>query len=90
MENPYEDYPELRDYEEPEPTVFVNKRTGKTQTCRLESADWDDPMMVASGCAGEFSNDWRVADLRDGCPRCTAEVEDNLSEPDVMERWGLR
>lgn len=71
------------------PTKFINKRTGKEQTCRLDSADWEDPIMEMSGCAAEFANEWRKQDLRDGCPRCAGEVFDNASELDVMERWEL-
>ncbi len=71
-------------------TVFRNKRTGKFQNCRLETTDWDDPIMEASGCSGEFANDFRKRDLADGCPACTEAIAENGSEPDVMTRWGMR
>lgn len=57
--------------------------------CRLETTEWDDPIMEMSGCSGEFANDFRKKDLRDGCPSCTGMVADNASEPDVMARWEL-
>ena len=58
--------------------------------CRLESTAWDDTIMEMSGCAGEFANDFRQKDVRDGCPSCTGMIMDNASEPDVMRRWGYR
>lgn len=69
---------------------FRNERANKWQRCRLEATDWDDPIMHESGCAGEFANDMRKQDLRDGCPFCTANVVENASEPDVMLRWEMR
>jgi len=69
---------------------FRNKRTGEWQQCRLEDTDWGDPIMQESGCSGEFANDFRKKDLYDGCPRCNEDVADNVSEPDVMARWGFR
>jgi hypothetical protein len=39
---------------------------------------------------GEFVNDWRRQDLRDGCPFCRNEVVENASEPDVLRRMDLR
>lgn len=69
---------------------FRNKNTSEWQRCRLQSTEWDDPIMEMSGCAGEFANDFRKKDLRDGCPSCTGDVAENASEPDVMLRWDLR
>lgn len=69
---------------------FTNKHTGKWQRCRLASTDWDDPIMAMSGCSDDFANDFRIKDLKDGCPMCTDNVAENASEPDVMSRWGLR
>ena len=75
--------------------VFINPRTGKEQTCRLSESSiaglTEDPITEAYGVdCGEFINDWRKRDLREGCPFCRAEVEENLSEPDVLSRWGMR
>jgi hypothetical protein len=72
--------------------TFRDKRTGRFRACRLAHLDdfYNDPMTRASGCAGEFVNDWRKRDLREGCPRCHAEVIENVSESDVMSRMELR
>lgn len=71
---------------------FRDKK-GRFKACRLSperlDAFYNDPMTEASGCAGDFVNDWRKRDLREGCPRCRAEVMENASEPDVMARYGL-
>lgn len=77
-----------------DPRRFVNTRTGTLQTCRLDperlDAFYDDPCTAAYGVdTGEFVNDWRKRDLRDGCPHCRADVAENLSEPDVLTRWEL-
>lgn len=77
------------------PRSFTNARTSVAQTCRLDPQAldmfYDDPMTSAYGVdTGEFVNDWRRKDIADGCPFCRQEVEDNLSEPDVMSRWGIR
>jgi hypothetical protein len=71
--------------------TFRNKRTGRFRACRLSQLDalYNDPMSEGAPL-GDFVNDWRRQDLRDGCPRCRAEVIENLSEPDVMQRWGIR
>lgn len=69
---------------------FRNEETYEWQRCRMASTEWDDPIMEESGCAGEFANDFRKKDLRDGCPFCTGDVVENSSEPDVMARWGFR
>lgn len=52
------------------PVRFRNVRTGRMQTCRMEEADLDDPIMRESGCAGEFAEAWRRRDRHDGCPAC--------------------
>jgi hypothetical protein len=70
-------------------------RDGKRRICRLAphrlTQFYDDPMTHASGVdVGEFVNDWRKQDLRNGCPYCRTEVLENASEPDVMQRWELR
>jgi hypothetical protein len=70
-------------------------RHGRTRTCRLDperlDAFHDDPMTTAYGVdTGEFVNDWRRQDLRDGCPFCRNEVVENASEPDVLRRMDLR
>lgn len=75
--------------------TFRDKKTGRFRECRLSprrlNAFYDDPMTDAYGVdTGEFVNDWRKQDIRDGCPRCRAEVIENASEPDVMARWGFR
>jgi hypothetical protein len=31
---------------------------------------WDDPIMIESGCASEFAEDYQCQDRRDGCPAC--------------------
>lgn len=69
--------------------MFRDPRTGRFRQCRVRQLDEaaDDPIMVASGCFGEFVNDARKRDLRDGCPRCWEEVIANASEPDG---WELR
>lgn len=77
-----------------QPRTYVD-RTGTPRTCRLDPAKldefYDDPMTRAYGVdTGEFTNDWRRADVRDGCPWCKGDVVENLSEPDVLARWGLR
>ena len=74
--------------------VYVDKR-GKPRLCRLDPAKLeefhDDPITQAYGVpTGDFINDWRKLDLRDGCPFCRAEVAENASEPDVMRRWEIR
>lgn len=67
---------------------FTNKE-GERQQCRMEVFNEPDPIMDESGCAGEFANDFRKQDIRDGCPICTGSVMENASEPDVMQRWGF-
>ena len=59
--------------------------------CRVEALDAcaDDPMNAYAPMC-DIYNDARRKDLRDGCPKCTADVAENASEPDVMQRWGLR
>lgn len=72
---------------------FRNAKTGRFRACRLAHLDdfYDDPMTVACGVdTSEFVNDWRKRDIREGCPRCRADVAENMSEPDVMARWELR
>ena len=69
---------------------FRNDETYEWQKCRLMDTEWDDPIMAESGCAGEFADDFRKKDLRDGCPFCTGAVVENASECDVMARWGFR
>lgn len=69
---------------------FRNKGTQVWQRCRIQSTEWDDPYMQESGCSGEFYGDFLRRDVADGCPRCTGQVLDNASEPDVMQRWGYR
>lgn len=70
-----------------------NPKTGRFKGCRvaaLERAD-DDPMTAAMGAPmGDFFRDARRRDVQEGCPRCTADVIENASEPDVMQRWGFR
>jgi len=70
--------------------TFRDGRSGRFRACRVTALDYDDPIMAMSGCAGEFANDFRKRDLREGCPRCLDEVAENASEPDVMARMGLR
>lgn len=70
-------------------------RDGVKRVCRLApdkmAAFYDDPMTVAYGVdTSEFVYDWRKKDIRLGCPYCRAEVMENASEPDVLQRWGLR
>lgn len=74
--------------------TFRDRRTGRFRACRLSpsrlDAFYNDPMTTACGVdGGEFVNEWRKQDLRDGCPHCTADVTENASEPDVMRRWEL-
>lgn len=80
-------------YEREKRPAFHNKRTGRFQGCRLSdkrlTALFEDPMSDGAPL-GEFVNQWRKQDLRDGCPYCSGEVADNASEPDVMARWDLR
>lgn len=73
--------------------AFRDKK-GRFRACRLSesrlAAFYDDPMTSAYGVdTGEFVNDWRKRDLRDGCPRCRAEVMENASEPDVLARFEM-
>lgn len=74
--------------------TFRDPRTGRFRACRLSPASVDafysDPITAECGCADEIVNEWRKRDLRDGCPRCRADVVENASEPDVLRRWGLR
>jgi len=70
--------------------MFRDKRTGRFHACRVRSINDDDPMNEACGCMGEIINDLRKRDIRDGCTECLADVMENGSEPDVMQRWGFR
>ena len=78
-----------RDNQHREEDNWYRNKKGQWQRCRLASTDWDDEIMRMSGCAGEFANDFRKKDLRDGCTFCREEVGMNASEPDVMRRWDL-
>lgn len=84
------------EFEPPTPRApFINPRTGKQQTCRLDPVKldefYDDPMTRSYGVdTGEFVNGWRKQELADGCPHCQQEVTENASEPDVMARWDMR
>lgn len=73
--------------------TFRSPRTGRFRACRLSprrlQSLYDDPMSDGAPL-GDFTTDWRRADIRDGCPRCTQDVIENASEPDVMQRWGFR
>ena len=73
------------------PRKWRRRGRGRFQTafCRLVETDWSDPIMEASGCSGEFANDFRKKDMRDGCPLCLGQVAENASEPDVMAGWEL-
>ncbi len=66
-------------------------KRGRFRSCRINNLDRcaDDPMNYGAPM-GDIYNDARKRDLRDGCPRCKAEVAENASEPDVMRRWELR
>lgn len=66
-------------------------KDGATRRCRIAQLEdsADDPMNDGAPM-GDIYNDARKRDLRDGCPRCKGDVAENASEPDVMERWGLR
>lgn len=71
---------------------FRNK-VGQFKACRVRRFfETDDPMndYVPGDVLSDIANDLRKRDIREGCPRCRAEVEENASEPDVMQRWGLR
>ena len=74
--------------------TYHDPKTGRWKACRLSptrlASLYDDPITVAYGVdTGEFVNDWRKQDLRDGCPYCLADAVENGSEPDVLRRWGL-
>lgn len=77
------------------PWNFRHPRTGRFRPCRVEhfarTSD-EDPMTatIPGDVLGDLYNDLRKQDVRDGCPRCTQQVVDNASEPDVMHRWGYR
>lgn len=75
-------------------TIFRDKKTGRFRACRVTAFHNrpEDPMDAYAGAdiMGDVCNDLRKRDLRDGCPTCRAEVIENASEPDVMQRWGLR
>lgn len=42
----------------------------KRAICRMDSTEWDDPIMEMSGCAGEFAEDFERRDRAQGCPAC--------------------
>ena len=71
--------------------TFRSKKTGRFVACRINQLERcaDDPMN-AYAPIGDIYGDARRRDVRDGCPRCTEEVAENASEPDVMQRWGFR
>lgn len=50
------------------------RRRGKLhirrQVCRLDAFDYDDPIMQASGCMGDFLTDFARRDRAEGCPAC--------------------
>lgn len=85
----------LRVYDRVFPVPFSYRdRNGVRRICRLIPEKLDglhnDPMTVAYGVdTGEFINQWRKRDIAEGCPYCLREVYDNLSEPDVLQRWEL-
>ena len=79
-----------RDLQHREEDGWYRDIVAKWSRCRMRQFDEPDPIMEASGCSGEFANDWRRRDVRDGCPWCREEVLENASEPDVMRRWGYR
>jgi hypothetical protein len=61
--------------------------------CRVQQFyEDDDPMLVSipSDVRQDIVNDIRKRCIADGCVKCRTQVEDNLSEPDVMERMGFR
>ena len=86
----------LRLYDALMPVAFgYRDRHGVRRICRLApdkmDAFYNDPMTAAYGVdTGEFVNGWRKLDVQAGCPYCRREVLENLSEPDVMERWDWR
>ena len=47
-------------------TRYVSRR----QICRLDSLDYEDPILTESGCMGEFIADFRRRDRAEGCPAC--------------------
>ena len=57
--------------------VFVSDKTGKRRVCRVDNADWSDPIMIESGCAGDFRDDFVRMDRREGCAKCLY-LEDSL------------
>ncbi len=71
-------------------TEYTDKN-GVKRRCRIEQLEnsADDPMNEGAPM-GDIYNSARKRDVRDGCPRCTDDVVENASEPDVMSRWGFR
>ena len=72
------------------PYTYIDK-SGTVRQCRIDQLDRcaDDPMNEGAPM-GDIYNDARKRDLRDGCPKCTEDVIENASEPDVMRRWEIR
>lgn len=74
--------------------MFKDKRTGEMRACRVREFDTrdDDPMDRYAGAdvMGDVRASLLRKDLRDGCPECLGDVTENGSEPDVLQRWGMR
>lgn len=49
---------------------YSRKVKKRRQVCRLDSMDWDDPIMRESGCSGDFRRDFEIKDRAEGCPAC--------------------
>jgi hypothetical protein len=61
---------------------------GRFRACRVRrflEAESEHPWPGAP--VGEIANQMRRKDLGEGCPRCTEDMIENASEPDVMARW---
>ncbi len=61
--------------------------TGKMiRFCRVLDSSVPDPIYDYAGAdiMRDVRRDARRLDVKDGCPRCRAEVAANLSEPEVM------
>ncbi len=91
MENIHEfdptEYPELDEYEPPQPTTYTDTN-GRVRTCRVMELDMcaDDPMTIAMGAPmGDFYHDARRRDLHDGCPVCIDDAVNN--PPGDGGRW---
>lgn len=70
-------------------TIYTDK-TGRLRTCRVERLnDCADDPMNAQAPMDEIYGAARRQDVRDGCPACRAALVENLSEPEVLARWGM-